>query len=115
MSDFITLITAATLNVAIQGEWSYLGECNEKRHKFTSTGDYFVLRNKKNGWKQTESASFDVENNIIILGEQNTDDTLSFRIEKITPSYMSFCSLEVKTETWDCDPSFYMERCADRE
>ena len=32
MNDFISLFTAATLNVAVQGEWSYIGQCDNKRH-----------------------------------------------------------------------------------
>ena len=111
MNDFISLFTAATLNVAVQGEWSYIGQCDTKRHMFTSTNDYFVLKNKKKGWSQIESQEYSVSNNIITLGHKETGDFTSIKIEKITPGYMSFCSLVVVDGTWDCDPSFYMERC----
>lgn len=115
MGDFISLFTAATLNVAIQGEWSYIGQCEEKRHMFTSTNDYFVLKNKKSGWKQIEAYSFSIEDNIIITTPPEEKDFFSIRVEKITPGYMSFCSLSSPEGSWDCDPSFYFERCDSRK
>lgn len=114
MPEFISLITAATLNVAIQGEWSYIGQCDVKRHKFTSTSDYFVIKNKKKGWDQIESYKFETENNVVSIGLENTDDIFMLRVDSITPSYIDFCSYEHKTDTWDCDASFYFERCPSR-
>ena len=114
MPEFISLFTAATLNVAVQGEWSPIGQCNEKRHMFTSTGDYFVLKNKKSGWKQIESFEFSISDNIITTNQTDSDDFFSIKVEKITPGYMSFCSQVVKEGSWDCDSSFYFERCPSR-
>jgi len=114
MTDFLGLLTGTALQLGIVGEWSHISECDDHRIVFAGTGDYFYLESKKEKWKTKEEGAWEVQDTVVKFGPKNSDNLSVLKVSAYTPSSISFCQFDKKTEEWDCNDVLYLERCEQR-